>query len=101
MTKKALYIRHKAKPGQRDDVREVWDRYARAYIENAAGQIVYVYGYDDADPDAIVAYQFYSGQAGADDFVNQPWFSDYERETADLLAGPSEFRSITPLWVKV
>lgn len=100
MNRKALYIRHKAQPGKRDEVKRIWEKYARAYIDKADGQIAYVYGFDDNDPDAIVAYQLYTGEAGSDDFVNQPWFKDYEEETAALLAGPSEFRTITPQWIK-
>ncbi|MFC6487058.1 putative quinol monooxygenase [Nitratireductor sp. GCM10026969] len=100
MSKKALYIRHKAQPGKREEVKRIWEKYARAYIEDADGQIAYVYGFDDTDPDAIVAYQFYDGEAGKEDFVKQPWYPDYERETAALLAGPSEFRTITPQWIK-
>ncbi len=100
MTTKALYIRHKAQPGKRDEVKRIWEKHARAYIDRAEGQIAYIYGFDDNDPDAIVAYQLYAGDAGTDDFVNQPWFKDYEQETAALLAGPSEFRTITPQWIK-
>lgn len=100
MTKKALYIRHKAKPGKRDAVKRIWEKYARSYVEAADGQVVYVYGFDDNDPDAIVAYQLFTGQAGTDDFLKQPWYKDYEQETAALLAAPSEFRSITPQWIK-
>lgn len=100
MSTKALYIKHKAQPGRRDEVKRIWEKYARAYIEAANGHIAYVYGFDDSDPDAIVAYQLYSDEAGTDDFVKQPWYPDYERETAELLAGPSEFRSVTPQWVK-
>lgn len=100
MGKKAFYIRHKAHPGKRDEVKRIWEKYALAYIDDADGQIAYVYGYDDNDPDAIVAYQLYTGVAGGDDFVNQDWFADYERETAELLAEPSEFRAITPQWIK-
>ena len=100
MTTKALYIRHKAQPGKRDEVKRIWEKHARAYVEKASGQIVYVYGFDDSDPDAIVAYQLYSGDAATDDFVSQPWYADYQKETAALLAGPSEFRTITPQWIK-
>lgn len=100
MNTKALYIRHTAQPGKRDEVKKIWEKYARAYVEGAAGQIAYVYGFDDADPNAIIAYQLYSGEAATEDFVKQSWYSDYQRETAALLAGPSEFRSITPHWIK-
>lgn len=100
MSMKALYIRHKAQPGKRDEVKRVWEKYAREYVEGASGQIAYVYGFDDTDPDAIVAYQLYTGDAATDDFVNQSWYKDYQRETAALLVGQSEFRTITPQWIK-
>lgn len=100
MSTKALYIRHKAQPGKRDEVKRIWEKYVRAYVQAAGGQITYVYGYDDTDPDAIIAYQLYDGEAGTKDFVAQSWYADYDRETKALLAAPSEFRTITPQWVK-
>ncbi|BCH35671.1 hypothetical protein MesoLjLc_76010 [Mesorhizobium sp. L-8-10] len=100
MSRKALYIRHKAQPGKREEVRRIWEKYARAYIADADGQLAYFYGFDDNDPDVIVAYQVHDGEAGADDFTRQSWYPDYERETAALLAEPSEFRFITPQWIK-
>ena len=100
MGNKALYIRHRAKAGKRDEVRRIWEKYARAYIERAEGQLVYVYGFDDNDPDVIVAFQLMTDGRGADEFVKQPWYRDYEGETAALLDGPSEFRTITPQWIK-
>ncbi len=100
MSRKAFYVRHQAKPGKRDEVKRIWEKYARAYVEDMQGQIYYVYGYDDTDPNAIIAYQLSDGEAGTDDFVKQPWFADYQRETAALLAAPTELRSITPQWVK-
>jgi len=100
MTIKALCIRHKAKPGKREELKAIWEKYAREYIDNAGGQVVYVYGFDDGDPDAIVAYQLYTGDAATQDFVSQPWYGEYQRETSALLAGQSEFRRITPQWIK-
>jgi quinol monooxygenase YgiN len=100
MSNSALYIRHKAKPGKRDDVRRVWEKYARDYVASSDGQLSYCYCYDDNDPDAIVVFQLAVDQTSGQDFVKQPWFADYERETAALLAEPSEFRPATPQWVK-
>lgn len=100
MSEKALYIRHKAQPGKREEVRRVWEKYARPYIAGNGAQVAYVYGFDDNDPDVIVAYQVHDSTNGADDFARQPWYADYERETAALLAEPSEFRVITPQWIK-
>ncbi len=96
----ALYVRHRALPGRRDDLRLVWEKYARAYLQAADVQLAYFYCYDDNDPDVIVAFQLCTDQAGVEDFVKQPWFAAYEADTAALIAAPSEFRTVTPLWVK-
>jgi quinol monooxygenase YgiN len=100
MNKSALFIRHKAKPGRRDEVRRVWEKYARDYVAGSNGQLTYYYCYDDNDPDTVVVFQLAADQASGQEFVKQPWFADYERETGALLAGPSEFRAATPQWVK-
>jgi quinol monooxygenase YgiN len=96
----AFYVRHKALPGKRDELRKVWEKYARSYIETADVQLAYFYCYDDNDPDAIVAFQLCPDQSGVEDFTKQPWFNDYEAATAALLASPSEYRSVTPVWTK-
>lgn len=100
MSESALFIRHKAKPGKRDEVRRVWEKYARDYIAGSNGQLAYCYCYDDDNPDTVIVFQLAANQASGREFVKQPWFADYERETAALLAGPSEFRAATPQWVK-
>lgn len=100
MTQTAFYARHTALPGQRDALRQVWEKYVRAYIAGADVQLAYFYCYDDADPDTIVAFQLCRDKAGLNDFTKQPWFADYSAETASLIARPSEFRTVTPMWGK-
>jgi quinol monooxygenase YgiN len=100
MSKSALFIRHKAKPGKRDEVRRVWEKYARDYVAGSNDQLSYCYCYDDIDPDTVVVFQLAADQTSGQEFVKQPWFADYERETAALLAGPSEFHAATPQWAK-
>jgi len=100
MSRSATFVRHKAKPGRRDDLRRVWEKYVRDYVAGGDGTLSYFYCYDDNDPDTVIAVQLAADQATAQEFVKQPWFADYQRETAALLAGPSELRTATPQWVK-
>ena len=100
MIRNAAIVRHKAKPGKRDEVRRIWEKYARDYVAGSNGTLSYYYCYDDNDPDTIVAFQLSADATGLQDFVKQPWFADYQRETAELFAGPSEIRSVTPQWMK-
>ena len=100
MSKSALFIRHNALPGKRDEVKRVWEKYAQAYVAGSRGQLAYFYCYDDSDRDAIIVFQLHADGDSAEDFVKQPWYVDYQRETEALLAGPSEFRLAAPQWSK-
>ena len=100
MSKSVTFVRHKAKPGKRDDVMRIWEKYARDYIGGSSSSLSYYYCYDDNDPDTVIAFQLAADRTSGQEFVKQPWFADYQRETAALLAGTSELRTATPKWVK-
>lgn len=100
MSKSVTLVRHQAKPGRRDDLRRVWEKYVRAYVAGNDGALNCYYCYDDNDPDTIIVFQLSADPTVGLEFGKQPWFADYQRETAALLAGPSELRTATPQWVK-
>ena len=100
MSKKMTFVRLKAKPGKRDEVRRVWETYARAFAEGNPGFLSVYYCYDDADPDAVTVVSVAADAAVAQEFAKQPWVADYQRETAPLLAGPPEAHTATPVYVK-
>ena len=62
--------------------------------------LTYYYCYDDDDADTIIVFGLAADQTSGQEFAKQPWFADYQRETAALVAGPSEVRRATPQWVK-
>jgi quinol monooxygenase YgiN len=100
MSKAALFIKHKALPGRREEVRRVWEKHLRPRIADNAAHEHYFYCYDDNDPDAICVFQLYGDRNGPQEFVKQPWYPAYEAEVSPLLTGESEFRSATPFWIK-
>ncbi|MFN7025096.1 MAG: putative quinol monooxygenase [Pseudorhizobium sp.] len=100
MSNIALFVRHTARPGKRREVQHLWEKYVRDYVAGNSQQPAYFYCFDDKDPDVIVVFQLYTDQTSGRDFTQQSWYADYERETAALLAAPSEFRSATPQWMK-
>src|SRR5688572_15430916 len=73
MATQALYIRHTAKPGKRDEVKRIWEKYARAYTEKTESQLASFYCYDNNDPDTIVVFGL-QDDAHAGDFQKQPWY---------------------------
>ena len=98
MSRKASMITLKAKPGQRDQVKRVWEKYARDYISGSA--VDFYYCFDDNDADTVIVFGL-ADEASAQDFAKQPWFPDYQRDTHALLAEPAEMRSMTPQYVKI
>lgn len=100
MAKTALFIRHKAKPGLRDEVRKVWEKHVPRHVSANAAHEAYFYCFDERDPDVISVFQLYRDPSGPQDFVKQPWYAAYEAEVASLLTGESEFRAATPVWSK-
>jgi hypothetical protein len=53
VSKVALFIRHKTRPGKRDAVREVWMRYMQPAIARNAEHEAYFYCFNNDDPDSI------------------------------------------------
>lgn len=100
MSQNAGLVMLKAKPGQRDEVRRVWEKYARDYVVGSNGALSYYYCYDDNDPDRIIVFGLNADQASNQEVAQQPWFADYQRETQALLAEPGEVRRATPQYVK-
>ena len=100
MSKRVTVVRQKAKPGKRDELRRVWEKYARQYAEGSNGVLSAYYCYDDNDPETAIAISLAADEASAQAFGKQPWIADYQRETAALLAGPPEVLMATPKYVK-
>lgn len=100
MTRTALMIRHKAKPGARDTLRAIWERHVPAYVAGSPGHLIYAYCEDQDDPDVIWAFQIHSDAGSADQFTSQPWYAAYHAETEALLAEPSWFHKAMPVWSK-
>ena len=100
MNQAALFIKHKTRPGKRDEVRRIWEKHLKPRIaENAAHQ-AYYYCYDDNDPVTICVFQLYADRSSPQAFVKASWYAAYEQEVSPLLTGQSEFRAATPLWIK-
>jgi hypothetical protein len=52
MTKIALLIQHKTKPGKRDRVHQIWERYMQPNIAKNPGHEAYFYCFD-MEPTAL------------------------------------------------
>ncbi|HEX2081876.1 MAG TPA: putative quinol monooxygenase [Xanthomonadaceae bacterium] len=100
MTAIALIIKHKTRPGRRDDVRRVWERHMAPAISANPGHVAYFYCFDNDDPDSILAFQQYASTEASQAFLKTDRYAAYLKEVEPLLSGPPQVTSLTPIWSK-
>jgi quinol monooxygenase YgiN len=100
MSKQALFIRHQAKPGRRDDVRRVWEMFVKPRAAANPGHEAYYFCYDDADPDTICVFQLYSGKEAMDAFLAGEWYPDYLKAVGEVVVAPPQISPASLVWQK-
>ncbi len=100
MTQLALIIRHQTQPGQRDEVRKVWEAHMAPAVDGNAGHLAYFYCFDNADPDVISAFQVYDSVESSQQFLETEAYVAYVRDVESLLSGPPQVDALTPMWTK-
>ncbi|MES2642372.1 MAG: antibiotic biosynthesis monooxygenase [Myxococcota bacterium] len=100
MSNVALFIKHMTLPGKRDEVRRVWEKHMAPAVSANPSHTAYFYCFDNADPDAICAFQQYASAEAAAEFLKTDSYLAYLQEVEPLLAGPPNVTSLTPMWSK-
>lgn len=100
MSAHAVFIEHRAEPGQRARAHEVWDRLLRPAIEANADHLAYTYTFDPADPDVIRAFQLYRSPGAAAAFLESPDYLEYEQAVREFLEGPPSVSVGQAIWTK-
>lgn len=100
MSKIALFVRHQAKPGMRDDVRRVWEKHVKPRAAANPAHEAYYFCYDRADADVISVFQLYSSEAAMNEFLGGDWYPVYLSEVAEFVATPPRVMPADPVWTK-
>jgi quinol monooxygenase YgiN len=100
MSKTALFVRHQAQPGKRDDVRGVWEKYVKPRAAANPAHEAYFFCYDSNDPDVICVFQLYSSEEAAKEFLSGEWYAEYLGEVAKVVAAPPQISPASLVWSK-
>ena len=95
-----MIIEHRVRPGCRDEVRVVWEKWLRPAIEANSGHEEYFYLFDNDDADVIRAFQQYVDTAAAIAFLSTPAYEAYVAEVQHLLIGPPRVVRTDIVWAK-
>jgi len=100
VTNLALFITHRALPGKRDEVRQVWETHMGPAVASHPGHLAYFYCFANDDPDLIRVFQLYADRAASQAFLAHPSYQTYLSAVTHLLAGAPEMKEATPMWSK-
>lgn len=100
MSSTALFIRHQAKPGMREDVQRVWEKYVKPRAAANPGHLAYYFCHDKGSPDVVCVFQLYVSEEAMTAFLSGPWYPDYLAEIAPLVAAPPQITPAALVWSK-
>jgi quinol monooxygenase YgiN len=100
MSKTALFIRHQARPGKRDEVRRVWEKHVKPRAAANSAHEAYYFCYDRDDPEVICVFQLYTDVAAMQDFLKGAWYEEYLREVGQFVAVPPQITPADLIWAK-
>ena len=100
MTKLALFIQTRTKPGKRAELQALWEKHLKARAEANPAQEVYFFCTDNHDPDSLHLFELYSDPRQLEANANEAWFAEYMRQAEPLLAEPPTVAITTPNWAK-
>ena len=98
--KRAVLVRGRCQQGQRERVREAFERHLAPRAQSNAAQQIVVWCADQADPDVFHLFEVYADEAAMDANARSEWFAIYMQEVAPLLAGQPEVSLAYPEWQK-
>lgn len=96
----AVFVKLKAQPGKREEVKELWEKYVKPHQESKPEILSCCYCYAMEDEDTICAFELLSGRSAAEAALKSGWFSAYQEALRPLLAGPPETTVTSPIWSK-
>ncbi|MEQ9812842.1 MAG: hypothetical protein RLO50_08665 [Azospirillaceae bacterium] len=100
MSKLALIIKTRTKPGRRDDVIGLWEEHLKHRAAANADQESYFLCLDNRDADVFILFEVYRNPATLAANAEAAWFQDYMNAVMPLLDGPPEVHQTTPFWEK-
>lgn len=100
MSKTALFIRHQAQPGKREEVRRIWEKHVKPRVEANPAHEAYYFCHDEKNADVICVFQLYSSAAAMEEFLSGEWYPGYLAEVGAVVAAPPQITPAALMWAK-
>ncbi len=96
----ALIVRHKTKPGMRNQMRTTWESYVKPNALINPNHLAYYFCYDTNDENGITAFQVFSNIEAKDQFLKSAWYPEYLKIVSEFISEPPLITSAEIIWNK-
>ena len=100
MPKLALFVKMKAQPGKREEVKQLWEEHVKPHSEGEKALDISCYCYALEDEDTICLFELISDPSALKATMQSGWFAAYQEQLKPLLAGPPEIITASAIWAK-
>ena len=97
MGKTALFIRHQAQPGRRDDALRVWEKHLKPRVESNPAHEAYFSSYN-SDPNAICVFQLYRDSASMKESLSGACYGGYLGDVSQFIAAQPQITPAALVW---
>ncbi|HHR85215.1 MAG TPA: hypothetical protein ENL23_02570 [Candidatus Acetothermia bacterium] len=96
----ALFVKLRAKPGKRDEVKMLWEEHVKPHSESEDAVDISCYCYAAEEENTIWLFELLSSPSVAKKAMQSEWFAAYQNAIGPLLMAPPKINTATPVWVK-
>ena len=100
MGKTALIVKLNVKPGKRDEVRRLWEKYLKPSLKDTKAQELYFYCYAKEDENTIFQVEVFPEGFAPEPGELPDYIKAYNAELEPLLARPNEYLIGDTIWSK-
>jgi len=100
MAQVTLMVKMTTQNGKREELRALWEKYAKRHAAESDNVQFSCYSYDLADANTICLFEVLRDGDLLPALYQSEWFKEYLASIQALLAGPPVICTGSPIWIK-
>lgn len=100
MQQRALFVRHRAKPGMRNQMQDIWQTYVKPRAEANPDHLAYFFCLDAEDADVVSVFQLFRSAQAVKEFMAGDWYPEYLAKVGEVVAEAPTILEAIPAWIK-
>ncbi|MGB0952683.1 MAG: putative quinol monooxygenase [Planctomycetota bacterium] len=100
MQQRALFVRHRTKPGMRPRMQAIWAEYVKPRVEANSDHLAYFFCLDAQDEDVVSVFQLFRTAEAVQAFMAGAWYPEYLAAVSEVVMEAPVILEANPSWIK-